>query len=166
MLGRFSESHPQLTDLSAAQQLALVELAIPALRVAKDSDRLALLRDLEQLEQSDDLFHWCLYQLLARQLIQSKRFSVKIDNQKAFNVTIDALKHAEQQQPLNLKQLEQALNTCKSWSPKAKQPLVQRWVETVTSDQHISDTERKLVATLCACIEEPLPDEMLTNSAS
>lgn len=167
MIGQLlGESHPQLAELSAAQQLALVELAVPALRVAKDSDRLALLKDLEQLEQSDDLFHWCLYQLLARQLVESKRFTVKIDNAEAFAATVVALKRAEQQQPLNLKQLEQALNTCKSWSPKAKQPLVKKWVETVTSDQHISETERKLVATLCACIEEPLPDEMLTNSAS
>ncbi|OZB05441.1 MAG: hypothetical protein B7X54_05420 [Idiomarina sp. 34-48-12] len=167
MIGQLlGESHPQLAELSAAQQLALVELAVPALRVAKDSDRLALLKDLEQLEQSDDLFHWCLYQLLARQLIESKRFTLKIDNAEAFAATVVALKRAEQQQPLNLKQLEQALNTCKSWSPKAKQPLVQKWVETVTSDQHISETERKLVATLCACIEEPLPDEMLTNAAS
>lgn len=160
------EEQPQLGTLNAAQQLALVELAIPALRVAKDSDRLGLLRDLEQLEHSNDLFHWCLYQLLARQLIESKRFKVKLDNAEAFAATVVALKRAEAQQPLNLVQLEQALNTCKSWSPKAKQPLVQKWVETVTSDQHISDTERKLVATLCACIEEPLPDEMLTNSAS
>lgn len=160
------EEQPQLETLNAAQQLALVELAIPALRVAKDSDRLGLLRDLEQLEHSNDLFHWCLYQLLARQLIESKRFKVKLDNAEAFAATVVALKRAEAQQPLNLVQLEQALNTCKSWSPKAKQPLVQKWVETVTSDQHISDTERKLVATLCACIEEPLPDEMLTNSAS
>jgi Zn-dependent protease with chaperone function len=160
------EEQPQLETLNAAQQLALVELAIPALRVAKDSDRLGLLRDLEQLEHSNDLFHWCLYQLLARQLIESKRFKVKLDNAEAFAATVVALKRAEAQQPLNLVQLEQALNTCKSWSPKAKQPLVEKWVETVTSDQHISDTERKLVATLCACIEEPLPDEMLTNSAS
>lgn len=160
------EEQPQLETLNAAQQLALVELAIPALRVAKDSDRLGLLRDLEQLEHSNDLFHWCLYQLLARQLIESKRFKVKLDNAEAFAATVVALKRAEAQQPLNLVQLEQALNTCKSWSPKAKQPLVQKWVETVTSDQHISDTERKLVATLCACIEEPLPDEMLTNSSS
>lgn len=160
------EEQPQLETLNAAQQLALVELAIPALRVAKDSDRLGLLRDLEQLEHSNDLFHWCLYQLLARQLIESKRFKVKLDNAEAFAATVVALKRAEAQQPLNLVQLEQALNTCKSWSPKAKQPLVEKWVETVTSDQHISNTERKLVATLCACIEEPLPDEMLTNSAS
>jgi len=160
------EEQPQLETLNAAQQLALVELAIPALRVAKDSDRLGLLRDLEQLEHSNDLFHWCLYQLLARQLIESKRFKVKLDNAEAFAATVVALKRAEAQQPLNLVQLEQALNTCKSWSPKAKQPLVQKWVETVTSDQHISDTERKLIATLCACIEEPLPDEMLTNSSS
>ncbi|RUO59259.1 M48 family metallopeptidase [Pseudidiomarina marina] len=167
MVGQLlGENHPQLSELSAAQQLALVELAIPALRVAGDSDRLALLKDLEQLEQSDDLFHWCLYQLLARQLTESKRFKEKIDNAEAFAATVVALKRAEQQQSLNLKQLELALNTCKSWSPKAKQPLVQKWVETVTSDQHISETERKLVATLCACIEEPLPDEMLTNSAS
>jgi Zn-dependent protease with chaperone function len=160
------EEQPQLEALNAAQQLALVELAIPALRVAKDSDRLGLLRDLEQLEHSNDLFHWCLYQLLARQLIESKRFKVKLDNAEAFAATVVALKRAEAQQSLNLVQLEQALNTCKSWSPKAKQPLVQKWVETVTSDQHISDTERKLVATLCACIEEPLPDEMLTKSSS
>lgn len=160
----FGESHPNLTALTPAQQLALVELSIPALRVAKDSDRLALLQDLERLDQSDDLFHWCLYQLLARQLTKDKRFHVKLDNAEAFAVTVVALKRAEQKEAIDFRQLEQALNTCKSWSPRAKQPLVEKWVETVTADQHISDTERKLVATLCACIEEPLPDEMLNNA--
>lgn len=160
----FGESHPNLTALTPAQQLALVELSVPALRVAKDSDRLALLQDLERLDQSDDLFHWCLYQLLARQLTKDKRFQAKLDNAEAFAATVVALKRAEQKEPVDFRQLEQALNTCKSWSPQAKQPLVKKWVETVTADQHISDTERKLVATLCACIEEPLPDEMLNNA--
>ena len=89
---------------------------------------------------------------------------MKLDNAEAFAATVVALKRAEQKEAVDFRQLEQALNTCKSWSPRAKQPLVAKWVETVTSDQHISDTERKLVATLCACIEEPLPDEMLNNA--
>lgn len=157
------ENHPHLEALKPAQQLALVELAVPALRMAKDSDRIALLNDLEQLNQSDDLFHWCLYQLLARQLTENKRFHAKLDNAEAFAATVVALKRSEAGQPLDLQQLELALNTCKGWSPKAKQPLIQKWVETVTEDDHISDNERKLVATLCACIEEPLPDDMLQN---
>lgn len=158
------EKHPELAALSPAQQLALVELAIPALRVAKDSARLALLNDLEQLSHSDDLFHWCLYQLLARQLTDGKRFSATLDNAEAFAVTVVALKRSEAGEKIDLLQLEQALNTCKKWSPRAKQPLIEKWVETVTEDNHISDNERKLVATLCACIEEPLPDDMLQNS--
>lgn len=158
------ESHPQLSALSPAQQLALVELAVPALRVAKDSDRLALINDLEQLSHSNNLFHWCLYQLLARQLTDDKRFTATVDNTEAFAYTVVALKRAEAGQQVDFGLLEKALNTCKKWSPRAKQPLIQKWVETVTEDNHISDNERKLVATLCACIEEPLPDDMLQNS--
>lgn len=159
------QPHAAIVALTPAQQLALVELAIPALRVAPDSQRLALLKDLEQLQTSKDLFHWCLFQLLARQLTQQKRFKTKIDNAEAHALTVVALKRADQQQPLDLERLELALNTCKSWSPRAKQPLVEKWLEVVTADQKITDTERKLVATLCACIEVPLPDELLDHQS-
>ncbi len=160
------DTHPELEKLDAAQQLALVELAIPALSMASSSERLNLLKDLEDLANSHDLFHWCLYQLLARQLLPSANFKKKLDNAAAMAATVVALTRSEQEQSIDFKQLELALNTCKGWSPKAKQTLIEKWLETIQEDNFISDNERKLVAAMCACIEIPLPDELLNVAAA
>ncbi|MDT7526375.1 M48 family metallopeptidase [Pseudidiomarina sp. GXY010] len=151
-----------LAELSAAQQLALVELSIPALQLASTSSQLDIVKDLEHLAQrvanGGDLFHWCLYQLLARHLLPASKFKHTLANDQAFDITVAALTAAEQQQAIDFTQLERALNTCKSWSPQAKQTLVQRWYETIHADAKVSAVEHKLIATLCACIGAPLPD--------
>ncbi len=151
------------TNLSAAQILALVEIAIPALRRASDSERTQLFRDLDAMGAQQRLFPWCLYQLLARQLLPRNHFSKKLGDQEATDTTISALEQAERGDTVDLDKLSKALTTCRNWSPKAKAKLVSQWLETVQQDDMISATEQKLVATLCACIEVPLPDEMLTS---
>ncbi|KFZ30613.1 hypothetical protein IDSA_08760 [Pseudidiomarina salinarum] len=151
------------TDLSAAQILALVEIAIPALRRASDSERTQLFRELDAMGAQHRLFPWCLYQLLARQLLPRNHFSKKLGDQEAADTTIAALEQAERGDTVDLDRLSKALTTCRNWSPKAKSKLVSQWLETVQQDDMISATEQKLVATLCACIEVPLPDEMLTS---
>jgi len=153
---------PELSQLNAAQLLALVELAMPALRLTEGGEKLALLADLESFAAGNDLFHWCLYQLIARQLLPAKRFATRIDNQRAFDLTVSALVDAEQGQQLNYAELEQAINTCHHWSPSMKEQVVSRWLQVAQQDGMISATEQKLIATLCACIEEPLPDALLT----
>ena len=150
-----------LRQLSETQQFALVEIALPALRIAPDSKRLALLQDLEQLAASQDLFHWGLYQLIARQLLPPKRFSQTLKREQALAISCQALERAERQQALDRSQLELALNTHQHEPPAARQQIVQAWLETVHADDHVSETERKLIAILCACIEAPLPDEFL-----
>lgn len=155
------DNEPAVRALNHEQQLALVELAIPALRLLADSERQQLLTLLEQRANKQDLFHWCLYQLVARQLDDSKRFKQLLTEGDPKAITVAALQHAELQQPIAFAQVEQALNSCKRWPPQQKQELVQEWLNTVTADQKISMTERTLVATLCACIEVPLPDELL-----
>lgn len=156
---------PELQQLNAAQLLALVELSIPALRLTEGSEKTALLNDLERLAASTDLFHWCLYQLIARQLLPAKRFAKRLDNQLAFDLTVRSLTQAEQQQAIDFSALEQAINTCRNWAPNMKEKLVARWLQTVQHDGIISATEQKLVATLCACIDEPLPDALLSPSS-
>lgn len=150
-----------LSELSAAQLLALVELSIPALRLTQDGERAALLADLQRLASSNDLFHWCLYQLIARQLLPAKHFAKGLDKKAAAECTVNALISAEQGQPLNYAELERAINSCAQWSPRMKQTMVARWLQVVQHDQQISATEQKLIATLCACIDEPLPDALL-----
>lgn len=150
-----------LSELSAAQLLALVELSIPALRLTQDGERAALLADLQRLASSNDLFHWCLYQLIARQLLPAKHFAKGLDKKAAAECTVNALISAEQGQPLNYAELERAINSCAKWAPLMKQTMVARWLQVVQQDQQISATEQKLIATLCACIDEPLPDALL-----
>ncbi len=150
-----------LSELSAAQLLALVELSIPALRLTQDGDRSALLADLQRLASSNDLFHWCLYQLIARQLLPAKQFAKGLGKKAAIECTVNALISAEQGQPLNYVELERAINSCAQWAPLMKQSMVARWLHVVQQDQQISATEQKLIATLCACIDEPLSDALL-----
>lgn len=150
-----------LSELSAAQLLALVELSIPALRLTQDGERAALLADLQRLASSNDLFHWCLYQLIARQLLPAKQFAKGLGKKAAIECTVNALISAEQGQPLNYAELERAINSCAQWAPLMKQTMVARWLQVVQQDQQISATEQKLIATLCACIDEPLPDALL-----
>ena len=150
-----------LSELSAAQLLALVELSIPALRLTQDGERAALLADLQRLASSNDLFHWCLYQLIARQLLPAKQFAKGLGKKAAIECTVNALISAEQGQPLNYAELEHAINSCAQWAPLMKQSMVARWLHVVQQDQQISATEQKLIATLCACIDEPLPDALL-----
>lgn len=150
-----------LSELSAAQLLALVELSIPALRLTQDGERAALLADLQRLASSNDLFHWCLYQLIARQLLPAKQFAKGLGKKAAIECTVNALISAEQGQPLNYAELERAINSCAKWPPLMKQSMVARWLQVVQQDQQISATEQKLIATLCACIDEPLPDALL-----
>ncbi len=150
-----------LSELSAAQLLALVELSIPALRLTQDGERAALLADLQRLASSNDLFHWCLYQLIARQLLPAKQFAKGLGKKAAIKCTVNALISAEQGQPLNYAELERAINSCAKWPPLMKQSMVARWLHVVQQDQQISATEQKLIATLCACIDEPLPDALL-----
>lgn len=150
-----------LSELSAAQLLALVELSIPALRLTQDGERAALLADLQRLASSNDLFHWCLYQLIARQLLPAKQFAKGLGKKAAIECTVNALISAEQGQPLNYAALERAINSCAQWAPLMKQSMVARWLHVVQQDQQISATEQKLIATLCACIDEPLPDALL-----
>ena len=150
-----------LSELSAAQLLALVELSIPALRLTQDGERAALLADLQRLASSNDLFHWCLYQLIARQLLPAKHFAKGLGKKAAIECTVNALISAEQGQPLNYAELERAINSCAQWAPLMKQTMVARWLQVVQQDQQISATEQKLIATLCACIDEPLPDALL-----
>ncbi|MDX1705418.1 M48 family metallopeptidase [Pseudidiomarina sp.] len=150
------------TKLSAAQILALVEIAVPALRQASDSERTQLFRELDSMGAQHRLFPWCLYQLLARQLLPRNHFSNKLGDKEAAETTITALEQAENGETPDLAKLSRALTTCRNWSPKAKARLVSQWLKTVQQDEIISETEQKLVATLCACIEVPLPDEMLT----
>lgn len=150
-----------LSELSAAQLLALVELSIPALRLTQDGERAALLADLQRLASSNDLFHWCLYQLIARQLLPAKQFAKGLGKKAAIKCTVNALISAEQGQPLNYAELEHAINSCAQWAPLMKQSMVARWLHVVQQDQQISATEQKLIATLCACIDEPLPDALL-----
>lgn len=150
--------------LNAAQLLALVELSVPALRLAQGSEKVSLLADLERLADSQSLFHWCLYQLIARQLLPLKRFAKRIDNQQAFDLTVAAISQADQGQQLDYQQLELALNTCRHWAPSMKEKIVARWLQVAQHDQSISAVEQKLIATLCACIDEPLPDALLSPS--
>jgi Zn-dependent protease with chaperone function len=150
-----------LSELSAAQLLALVEISIPALRLTQDGERAALLADLQRLASSNDLFHWCLYQLIARQLLPAKHFAKGLGKKAAIECTVNALISAEQGQPLNYAELERAINSCAKWPPLMKQSMVARWLRVVQQDQQISATEQKLIATLCACIDEPLPDALL-----
>ena len=150
-----------LSELSAAQLLALVEISIPALRLTQDGERAALLADLQRLASSNDLFHWCLYQLIARQLLPAKQFAKGLGKKAAIECTVNALISAEQGQPLNYAELERAINSCAQWAPLMKQSMVARWLHVVQQDQQISATEQKLIATLCACIDEPLPDALL-----
>lgn len=150
--------------LNAAQLLALVELSVPALRLAQGSEKASLLADLERLADSQSLFHWCLYQLIARQLLPPKRFTKRIDNQQAFDLTVAAISQADQGQQLDYQQLELALNTCRHWAPSMKEKIVARWLQVAKHDQSISAVEQKLIATLCACIDEPLPDALLSPS--
>ena len=161
-----SSTVAELSQLNAAQLLALVELSIPALRLTEGGEKVALLADLERLADSNDLFHWCLYQLIARQLLPAKRFAKRIHNQLAFDLTVSALRYAEQGQQINYAELEQAINSCRQWSPAMKEKVVARWLQVAQQDGFISPTEQKLIATLCACIEEPLPDALLTPSKS
>ncbi|MFC0445574.1 M48 family metallopeptidase [Pseudidiomarina halophila] len=155
------EPNKALQGLKPAQQLALVEVAIPALRQASEGDRLNLLKDLEAMANSQDLFHWGLYQLLARQLLPKSRFKETIDNAEALQVTVDSLKRTDAGKQVDRQALCLALNTCRGWAPKAKATLVDNWLNTVRADAVISPAERQLLAILCACIEVPLPDEML-----
>ncbi|MDN7124928.1 M48 family metallopeptidase [Pseudidiomarina terrestris] len=155
------EPNKALKDLAPAQQLALVEVAVPALRQASEADRLNLLKDLETMANSQDLFHWGLYQLLARQLLPKARFKETLDNDQALQVTVEALQRTDAGQKVDRQALCLALNTCRGWSPKAKQTLIDNWLTTVRADDVISPAERQLLAILCACIEVPLPDEML-----
>lgn len=151
----------EVNQLNASQVLALVELAVPALRLASESDRVSLLHDLEHLAAGEDLFHWCLYQLLARQLLPAKRFSAKCDAQQAFDQSIAALVAAEAGRAFDRDALTVALNSIRDWAPQAKQSLLERWLQTVQQDGKVSLTEQKLIATLCACVEQPLPDALL-----
>ncbi|KFZ29507.1 hypothetical protein IDAT_03945 [Pseudidiomarina atlantica] len=155
------EHNETFAELNPAQQLALVELAVPALRQAKESDRLNLLKDLEQMADSQDLFHWGLYQLLARQLLPKTRFKATVDNGEALTITVHALEQTDKGHDVDRQQLALALNTCRGWSPAQKERLVDNWLTTVRKDGKISPAERQLLAILCACIEVPLPDEML-----
>lgn len=149
-----------IRSLNPEQQLALVELAMPALRQLSETERQNLLSTLQQQAEQQNLFHWCLCQLVARQLDSSQRFNRLLKQADPTQITLAALQQAEQQQPIQFDQLERALNTCQRWSPQQKQQLVQRWFEVVNADQHISTTERTLVVTLCACIGAPLPTEL------
>ncbi|CAB0151327.1 Protease HtpX [Pseudidiomarina piscicola] len=155
------EPNQALLDLNPAQQLALVEVAIPALRQGSESARLNLLKDLESMATSQDLFHWGLYQLIARQLLPKSRFKGTLDNDQALQVTVDALQRTDAGQQVDREQLSKALNTCRGWSPKGKESLVENWLKTVREDDVISPAERQLLAILCACIEVPMTDEML-----
>jgi Zn-dependent protease with chaperone function len=154
-----------LSELSAAQLLALVELSMPALRLTQGSEKTALLADLERLASSNDLFHWCLYQLIARQLLPAKHFAKGLGKKAAAECTVNALINAEQGQAINYAELERAINRCAQWSPLMKQTIVARWLQVVQQDQQISATEQKLIATLCACIDEPLPDALLAPTS-
>ena len=155
------EPNQALQGLNAAQQLALVELAVPALRQAPEAQRLNLLKDMQEMAQSQDLFHWGLYQLLARQLLPKGRFKDTLDNQQALEVTVTALERTDAGQKVDRVALSKALNTCRGWAPKGKETLIEKWLETVRKDNVISPAERQLLAILCACIEVPIPDEML-----
>ncbi len=155
------EPNEVLKGLNPAQQLALVELAVPALRQASESQRLNLLKDLQAMAQSQDLFHWGLYQLLARQLLPKGKFKDTLDNQKALDVTVTALERTDAGQDVDRETLSKALNTCRRWAPKAKETLIEKWLMTVRKDNVVSPAERQLLAILCACIEVPIPDEML-----
>lgn len=150
----------ELSTLDPAQQLALIELAVPALRLAPESKRVSLIHDLQVLEQSTDIFHWCLYQLLARQLLPKGAFKDTLDNKQALEITCSALQQAEAGDTLDYAKLSAAITTIKRWSPQQKQRAVENWTAICTHDNVISTTEKKLVATLCACIESPLPDTM------
>ncbi|RUO63609.1 M48 family metallopeptidase [Pseudidiomarina insulisalsae] len=155
------EPNHALQGLNAAQQLALVELAVPALRQAPEARRLSLLKDLEAMADSQDLFHWGLYQLLARQLLPKGKFKERLDNQAALDATVTALQRTDAGKAVDRTTLCKALNTCRDWAPKAKQTLIDKWLETVREDGVVSPAERQLVAILCACIEVPIPDDML-----
>ncbi|WP_417657564.1 M48 family metallopeptidase [Pseudidiomarina aestuarii] len=150
----------ELATLGPSQQLALIELAVPALRLAPESKRIALIHDLQLLEHSTDLFHWCLYQLLARQLLPKGAFKDTLENKLALDTTCSALQQAEAGESVDYAQLSAAITTIKRWSPQQKQRVVEGWTAICTHDGVISTTEKKLVATLCACIESPLPDTM------
>ena len=83
------------------------------------------------------------------------------DNQKALDVTITALERTDAGQDVDRETLSKALNTCRGWAPKAKETLIEKWLMTVRKDNVVSPAERQLLAILCACIEVPIPDEML-----
>lgn len=155
------EPNALLEGLKPAQQLALVELAVPAIRQAPEAARLNLLKDLDAMASSHDLFHWGLHQLLARQLLPKSRYKATIDNQEAFDQTVKALEQTDAGQEVDRESLSLALNTCRGWAPLAKEKLINQWLNTVRADGVISPAERQLVAILCACIEVPLPDEMM-----
>lgn len=174
------------TKFDAAQQLALVELALPALRKLGKPEQAALLEDLKARTENADLFHWGLYQLLARQLLPDSAFAKRLGKGQAVAVTLRALADAGHSDAAEAEaayqhgikrhfkgvpdysatevtkaQLERALNTLSGWSPTASERLLKCWIACVQYDREITADERKLLLTLSACIDEPLPDEIL-----
>jgi len=176
-------------SFNAQQKLAMVELALPALRKLSSAEQSALVADLQAKTATMDLFHWGLGQLLARQLLPDGSFNKGLTDKQALAVSVKALadvghsdaevaaqayqssvakhfKNAPDYAQVNAdrEQLARAITTLSDWSPAATERLLKTWLDCVHFDHEITAAERKLLLTLCACIESPQPDESLEQN--